>query len=978
MSAPERLPQTVLGPRDHGFLVRGAVEHARHFLPAQPPLHAFVHHNTLHAFEHLDFDEALAAASRLYGTEPYQSEAAFAAALKRKRITRREVDAVLERLPGGESPLWEKGPQRSELWRFRLLHAFQTPAPETVAWQAAESELFRALHPSLPEASRQLWAGNGTGPARAQTPRAALQALWETLLARTPPRQPQPTPVRLRDRLLSALDIDIDDWVKPLMIRLSGAYLDQGVAEVSMPERHRGFLEAFRTLYAAETRLEGAWLKGLSSTLQAHRQQGLEAEAVIARCLEICGIAEADWQQYIMHTLLALKGWAGMFAQYEEHPERLPVHELPAKLVDYLAVQLLLETRAIRHVLDGRALSEVLNDAAPASKAAGPDLQITYDAFVCAQALGIDAETLQAENRATALLGAVQEFDGLTRRRLLHAAYERHYRDHILDSLLVRRGAPAPREVAKRYAAVFCMDEREESLRRHLEEQCPEFSTYGFAGFFGVPMAYRGLDDIRARPLCPIVVTPRHLVEEVALDPALTPAYRQARRRVGRLADMARRSRAAVVSGGAWALMIGTLKLVPMVGVSLFPRLFHRLTHHLAHAGTYRPDTRLRIEHLPGSPETDGLQQGFTVEEMTRIVAGVLSTMGMLRDFPALVLFVGHGSSSLNNPHEAAHDCGATGGGRGGPNARAFAAMANHPGVRKALSDQGLHIPQSTWFIGSYHNTCDDAMEYFDLDVVPPALLDAVRALQAGMDKACTFDAHERCRRFETAHPRMKPDSALHHAETHANDLAQPRPEYGHATNAVCIIGRRSHTRGLYLDRRAFLISYDPDADADGEALANLLAAAGPVGAGISLEYYFSFIDPVGYGCGTKLPHNISGLIGVMDGHASDLRTGLPWQMVEIHEPMRLLLIVEATPERLVKIVETRPVVATLVLNRWIQVASMDPETGAIHVFEDGRFNPYAPTTRELPVMDSSPAWYQGQREHLPCALISPELRHVA
>lgn len=976
MNAPEAIPEVTPDLQDRVSLVRGAVAHARHFLPAQPPLHAFVHHNTLHAFEHMDFDDALAAASHLYGTEPYQSEAAFAAALARKRITRREVDVVIEGLQEGTSPLWQGGPLRSELWRFRLLHAFETPARETVAWQAAEGSLFQSLHPALPDASRAHWSGPGLGGMRLPS---TLRALWEVLLVGTPALPARPAPTRLRDRLLAALDVDIDDWVKPLLIRLCGAYLDQGVAEVVMPGRAAGFLEAFCALHATETRLEGAWLKGLSRTLQAHRQQGLGVESVIARCLDICGIAEEDWAQYVLHTLLALKGWAGMFAQYEEHPERLPVHEVPATLMDYLAVQLLLEARAVRHVLGGRTLAEVLGQAATPPSTPSPDLQVTYEAFVCAQALGLDAAALQATGRARALLDAVQAFDGLTRRRLLHAAYERHYRDHILDSLLVRRATPPRQEVPVRFAAVFCMDEREESLRRHLEEHSPEFRTYGFAGFFGVPMAYRGLDDIRARPLCPIVVTPGHLVEEVPLDPAQAPSYRKARRRVGRLADIARRSRAAIVSGGAWALAVGTLKLIPLVGVSLFPRLFHRVTHHLVHAGTYRPDTRLRIEHLPGSAKVEGLQQGFTVEEMTRIVSGVLGTMGMIRDFPELVLFVGHGSSSLNNPHEAAHDCGATGGGRGGPNARAFAAMANHPRVRASLHASGINIPENTWFIGCYHNTCDDAVEYFDLDLVPPAHGAAVRAAQAAIEKACMFDAHERCRRFESAPRRLTPDEkALHHAETHANDLAQPRPEYGHATNAVCIIGRRSHTRGLYLDRRAFLISYDPDTDADGEALANLLAAAGPVGAGISLEYYFSFIDPGGYGCGTKLPHNISGLIGVMDGHASDLRTGLPWQMVEIHEPMRLLVIVEATPERLGKIVETRPVVATLVLKRWIQVASMDPDTGAVHVFEDGRFIPHVPATRELPVTDSSTDWYRGQREHLPCALISPELRHVA
>jgi uncharacterized protein YbcC (UPF0753/DUF2309 family) len=600
-----------------------------------------------------------------------------------------------------------------------------------------------------------------------------------------------------------------------------------------------------------------------------------------------------------------------------------------------------------------------------------------FEAFVSAQALGLDADNLLQDGRAACLVREVQAFDGLTRRRFLHEAYERHYRDHILDSLLAHREHRPPVPSRPCFAAVFCMDEREESTRRHLEEVAPEVTTYGFAGFFGVPMAYLGIDDIRPRPLCPIVVTPGHLVEEIPLDPALAERYRQARKRLGKTGDFARTSRHALLRGGAWALLVGTLKLIPLLGVSLFPRHFHRLTHHLSHAGTDRPDSRLAIEFQGAIDEASGLRKGFTVEEMVGIVAGVLNTMGLVRNFPPIVLFVGHGSSSLNNPHEAAHDCGATGGGRGGPNARAFAAMANHSEVRAQLQTRGISIPETTWFLGGYHNTCDDAMDYFDLAEVPAALSTALGELQQTMARACRNEAHERCRRFESTPTDLRLEDALFHAEEHANDLAQPRPEYGHATNAVCIIGRRRLTRGLYLDRRAFLISYDPDGDPTGDALGNLLAAAGPVGAGISLEYYFSFIDPRGYGCGTKLPHNVTGLIGVMDGHASDLRTGLPWQMVEIHEPMRLLLVVEATPEQLVRIVETREVVATLVLKGWIQVASLDPLTGDISVFEDGRFVPYQPHVTALAVRASSIAHYAGHREHLPCAHIEREVGHA-
>src|SRR5260370_17736253 len=99
---------------------------------------------------------------------------------------------------------------------------------------------------------------------------------------------------------------------------------------------------------------------------------------------------------------------------------------------------------------------------------------------------------------------------------------------------------------------------------------------------------------------------------------------------------------------------------------------------------------------------------------------------------------------------------------------------------------------------------------------------------------------------------------ARQHVEGRGEVLAQVRPEWGHATNALCIVGRRSRTRGLFLDRRAFLTSYDPTQDdADSTILTRILQAAVPVCAGINLEYYFSYPDSPGYGSGPTLPHNI-------------------------------------------------------------------------------------------------------------------------
>jgi uncharacterized protein YbcC (UPF0753/DUF2309 family) len=238
------------------------------------------------------------------------------------------------------------------------------------------------------------------------------------------------------------------------------------------------------------------------------------------------------------------------------------------------------------------------------------------------------------------------------------------------------------------------------------------------------------------------------------------------------------------------------------------------------------------------------------------------------------------------------------------------------------------------------------------------------------LDRARAQNALERARRFESLPAGADAERALRHVEERSEHLAQPRPEYGHCTNAVCVVGRRSLTRGLFLDRRAFLVSYDANADPANEALTALLAAAVPVCAGISLEYYFSFVDNDRYGCGTKLPHNVTSLMGVMDGHASDLRTGLPWQMVEIHEPLRILFVVETTPDRLEKVIETNNALKQLLENRWIRLATIDPACARVHVHRDRGFEEFREDLERLPVALSSHEWYAGKLQHLPMARI--------
>ena len=234
--------------------------------------------------------------------------------------------------------------------------------------------------------------------------------------------------------------------------------------------------------------------------------------------------------------------------------------------------------------------------------------------------------------------------------------------------------------------------------------------------------------------------------------------------------------------------------------------------------------------------------------------------------------------------------------------------------------------------------------------------------------EACRAHAAERCRRLASAPPRLSPWQGRRHVIGRTHDISQARPELGHATNAAAFIGRRSMSRGLFLDRRVFLISYDPSDDVDGKIVESILLAAGPVGAGISLEYYFSTVDNERFGCGSKITHNLTGLFGVMEGADSDLRTGLPLQMVEIHEPMRLLVVVEQEPEVLNAIVQRQPALRELIDNGWIIFAAQSPCTAAVQLYRPGcGWQPWAGEA-VLPQVARSVDWFAGETEPLPPA----------
>src|SRR5947208_13967259 len=64
-------------------------------LPAQGPISIFIHHNPLHAFEHVPFEEAVEHAAVRLGREPYLAEPRYRDKLASGRIRPKDVEALL-------------------------------------------------------------------------------------------------------------------------------------------------------------------------------------------------------------------------------------------------------------------------------------------------------------------------------------------------------------------------------------------------------------------------------------------------------------------------------------------------------------------------------------------------------------------------------------------------------------------------------------------------------------------------------------------------------------------------------------------------------------------------------------------------------------------------------------------------------------------------------------------------------------------
>lgn len=464
---------------------------------------------------------------------------------------------------------------------------------------------------------------------------------------------------------------------------------------------------------------------------------------------------------------------------------------------------------------------------------------------------------------------------------------------------------------------VFCIDVRSERIRRHLESTSSTIQTFGFAGFFGLPIEVIPMGEQHGHACVPILLTPKLKVRE-EID--------QASQSVRSTALEARAARVHLRS--LWqefqSSAASCFSFVESLGLGYGAKL-------IAKSLGFRTEPQVRYDGIAKAhhkflgPSLSGLEeQGFTPDRLVDLSESILKGIGLVDDFARLVVFCGHGSSGENNPLQAGLDCGACGGHTGQANARLAAKLLNQDFVRRGLAQKGILIPVDTHFLAALHNTTTDDLQFLDLHLLPPSHQEDLQELKS---VAATASARTLAERQPSLSCSSRTDLLKRSC-----DWSEVRQEWGLAGNAAFIAGPREWTRSLPMNGRVFLHSYHFAGDLEFKVLEQIMTAPMVVAHWINMQYFASTVAPAHFSGGTKTIHNVVGKFGVLSGNGGDLMTGLPWQSLHDgrryqHEPLRLLALVAASREAIKCVLSRNSAIEASLRNDWMQLVAFEEST---------------------------------------------------
>jgi uncharacterized protein YbcC (UPF0753/DUF2309 family) len=607
-------------------------------------------------------------------------------------------------------------------------------------------------------------------------------------------------------------------------------------------------------------------------------------------CLNKLGVASEHQESFIKENFAYLPGWAG-YVKWRSVWKNPSVTDdyCPVTLVDFIAVRLVLTA-----TLWPEALQEKKS---------------------------IKNETALIES----MVAQIKES-------------EQNYQHELMRKLMPKIKNMQKPKIKADAQLVFCIDVRSEPFRRSIEP-LGAYETLGFAGFFGIPARIHDCNTGTSKDSCPVLLKPRYNIKEHPISSALPCVKKRARgkERFKMLKNIYHDLKYNFSSPFALVETLGAWCGITMLAKTVAPNLSDK---------TRTAFSRQLMPTLATQPlvQMDGSSSIYGISPAEQALYGeaVLKMMGLTHNFANLVVFCGHRSTTKNNPYASALDCGACGGNHGGSNAKILAAILNNQSVRQTLAERGIIIPDGTLFYAAEHDTTTDEMTLYETDLRLQSHQELLQNLKRDLSLARSINSQARCQTFGL---KQSPKSTQT-TTTRSCDWAEVRPEWGLARNAAFIIGPRQLTKHINLDGRSFLHSYDWMQDEDGDSLETILTAPMVVAEWINTQYLFSTLDNVSYGSGSKITHNVTGQLGIMQGNGSDLMHGLPLQSVNssdedsYHEPQRLLTIVYAPRATVDAIIQRQDILKTLFFNGWVTLVVIEPtEEIAYQLDRKGHWN---------------------------------------
>jgi len=657
------------------------------------------------------------------------------------------------------------------------------------------------------------------------------------------------------------------------MIKWCGSFLDMGQGTIEMPNRNEGFYKGFRALSIYDKKLH----HGLEENKQWLSNLPEKAESAIELCLRTLNILE-NQEDFIKESLTYLPGWAGYIKWRSVWRNKSSSADTtPVTLIDFVAVRLVITT--------------IL----------WPDVGLKNSNNL--------SNDITLKNH---LINKIEEL-------------EKKYSNELLQKILPINAQKKNKMKSRPDAQlVFCIDVRSEPFRHRLEKT-GNYETLGFAGFFGLPVSIHNYNTGASYDSCPVLLKPRYDIHEIPIVQSLhcVKANIQGKENFNRLQRAYQDLKYNFSTPFSLVETLGAWCGIAMLARTLAPVNYSKLISWCVEKIMPTIDTQPIVTLNKG----DSLS-GIAPSEQILYAEAVLRIMGLTSNFAKLVIFCGHGSTTQNNPYASALDCGACGGNHGGTNAKILAAILNRQSVRTSLHERGITIPADTLFKAAEHNTTTDALLIYQEDNELKTHSDLLERIKIDLLEAQKTNNQNRCKMFQG----YLNENPTNETIKRSLDWSEVRPEWGLARNAAFIIGPRHLTKSIDLQGRCFLHSYEWSQDENGNSLETIMTAPMVVAEWINTQYLFSTLDNVAYGSGSKITHNVTAKIGIMQGNGSDLMHGLPLQSVmssdeeSYHKPQRLLTIIYAPKEKITPIIERQEILKTLFFNGWVNLVAIEPD----------------------------------------------------